>query len=167
MRLKKIGLGRRVKSPMEKDSLGAQEDASKQGRMIEEIDQNADIALDDETHGRTNDDEMFKVDDLAGEEVVMDTTTGEHEEQIIEDVSTAELVITADEVTMAQAFIALKSTKPKVVVKEQEMSTTIPAAATTITTAVPTLRAKGIVFHEQKQSQIPIVSSSKDKGKAK
>nr|GFB37625.1 hypothetical protein [Tanacetum cinerariifolium] len=35
-RLKKIGLGRRVKSPMEKDSLGAQEDASKQERMIEE-----------------------------------------------------------------------------------------------------------------------------------
>nr|GFA93406.1 hypothetical protein [Tanacetum cinerariifolium]GFA93429.1 hypothetical protein [Tanacetum cinerariifolium] len=47
------------------------------------------------------------------------------------------------------------------------MSTTIPAAATTVTTTVPTPRAKGIVFHEQKQSQIPIVSSSKDKGKAK
>nr|GFC99866.1 hypothetical protein [Tanacetum cinerariifolium] len=37
-RLKKFGLGRRVKPLMEKDSLGAQEDASKQGRMIEEID---------------------------------------------------------------------------------------------------------------------------------
>nr|GFB71411.1 hypothetical protein [Tanacetum cinerariifolium] len=36
-----------------------------------------------------------------------------------------------------------------------------------VTTAVPTPRAKGIVFHEQKQSQIPSVSSSKDKGKAK
>nr|GEU94133.1 hypothetical protein [Tanacetum cinerariifolium] len=46
-RLKKIGSGRRVKSPMEKDGLGAQEDASKHGRMIEEIDQNAEIALDD------------------------------------------------------------------------------------------------------------------------
>nr|GFD58129.1 hypothetical protein [Tanacetum cinerariifolium] len=34
-------------------------------------------------------------------------------------------------------------------------------------TAVPTPRAKDIVFHEQNQSQIPIVSSSKDKGKAK
>nr|GFB03442.1 hypothetical protein [Tanacetum cinerariifolium] len=40
-RLKKIGSGRRVKSPMKKDSLGAKEDASKQRRMIEEIDQNA------------------------------------------------------------------------------------------------------------------------------
>nr|GEV65892.1 copia protein [Tanacetum cinerariifolium] len=90
--------GRRVKPPMEKDSLGAQEDASKQGRMIEEIDQNAEIVLDDETQGRTNDDEMFGVDDLAREEVVKDTTTGEHEEQIIEDVSTAEPITTVGEV---------------------------------------------------------------------
>nr|GFC72565.1 hypothetical protein [Tanacetum cinerariifolium] len=37
-RLKKFGSGRRVKPPIEKDSLGAQEDASKQERMIEEID---------------------------------------------------------------------------------------------------------------------------------
>nr|GEW17865.1 hypothetical protein [Tanacetum cinerariifolium] len=107
------------------------------GRMIKEIDQNAKIALDDETQGRTNDDEMFGVDDLAGEEVVMDTTTGEHEEQILEDVSTAEPVTTAgevvtttvkdsvasttdvtkDEINMAQALAALKSIKPKVVDK--------------------------------------------------
>nr|GFA86535.1 hypothetical protein [Tanacetum cinerariifolium] len=185
MRLKKFASGRRVKPPMENDSLGARKDASKQGRMIEEIDQNAEITLNDETQGRTNDDEMFEVDDLAGEEVVMNTTTGEHEEQIIEDVNTAEPVTTAgkvvttttvkdsaapitnvteDEINMAQALAALKSIKPKVVVQEQEMSTIIPATATTVTTDVPTLRAKGIVFHEQKQ---PTVSSSKDKGKAK
>nr|GEX60806.1 hypothetical protein [Tanacetum cinerariifolium] len=128
--------GRRVKPHMEKDSLGAQEDASKQERMIEEIDQNAEIALDDETQGRTNDEEMFGFDDLAGEEVVMETTTCEHKEQIIEDVSTAEPVTTAgevvttttvkdsaasityvtkDEITMAQELDALKSIKPKVV----------------------------------------------------
>nr|GEY49532.1 hypothetical protein [Tanacetum cinerariifolium] len=41
------------------------------------------------------------------------------------------------------------------------------SAATTVTTVVLTPRAKGIVFHKQKQSQIPIVSSLKDKGKAK
>nr|GEV80572.1 hypothetical protein [Tanacetum cinerariifolium] len=163
-RLKKIGSGRRVKSPLEKDSLGAQEDASKQVRMIKEIDQDDEIALDANTQGRTNDDEMFGVDDLAGEEVFMDTTTGEHEEQIIEYVSTVKPVTTVGEVVTATA---VKSTKPKVVVQEKEMSTTIPAAATTVTTAVPTPRAKGIVFHEPKQPQIPTVSSSKDKGKAK
>nr|GFA29548.1 hypothetical protein [Tanacetum cinerariifolium] len=138
MRLMKIGSGRRVKSPLEKDSLGAQEDASKQGRMIEEIDQDDEIALDADTQGRKNDDDMFGVDDLSREEVVLDTTTGEYEEQIIEDVSTAEPVTTAgkvvttiadkvsaapttdvtkDELTMAQALVALKSTKPKVVDK--------------------------------------------------
>nr|GEV37434.1 retrovirus-related Pol polyprotein from transposon TNT 1-94 [Tanacetum cinerariifolium] len=136
-RLKKFSSGRRVKPPMEKDNLGAQEDASKHEGMIKEIDQNAKIESDDETQGRTNDDEMFGVDDLV-REVVMDTTTGEHEEQIIEDVSTVEPVTTAgevvttttvnnsaalttdvtkDEITMAQAFAALKSIKPKVVDK--------------------------------------------------
>nr|GEV80953.1 putative ribonuclease H-like domain-containing protein [Tanacetum cinerariifolium] len=159
-RLKRFGLGRRVKSPMEKDNLGAQEDASKQERMIEEIDQNEEIALDDDTQGRTHDDEMFGVDDLAGE-VVMETTTG------IKDSVAPTADVTKDEITMAQAMVVLKSIKPKVVVQEQEMSTTIPATATIVATAVLTPRAKGIVFHKQKQSQIPTVSSSKDKGKAK
>nr|GEW90995.1 hypothetical protein [Tanacetum cinerariifolium] len=147
---------------MEKDGLGAKEDASKQERMIEEIDQNAKIKLDDETQGRTNDDEMFGVDDLDGEEVVMETTTGVKKCSV-----TLTTDVTEDDITMAQALAALKSVKSMVVVQEQEMSTTIPANATKVTTVVPTPRAKGIVFHEQKQSQIPIVSSSNDKGKAK
>nr|GEY91992.1 retrotransposon protein, putative, Ty1-copia subclass [Tanacetum cinerariifolium] len=136
MRLKKIGLGRRVKSPMKKDGLGAQEDASKHRRMIEKIDQNAEIALDDETQGRKNDDEMFGVDDLAGEEVVMETITGvKYSVSLTTDV-------TEDEVTITQALAELKSTKPKVVVQEQEMSTTIPAAATIVITTALTPRAK-------------------------
>nr|GEZ88055.1 hypothetical protein [Tanacetum cinerariifolium] len=151
-RLKKIGSGRRVKSSMEKDGLGAQEDASKQEKMIEEIDQNAKIALDDETQGRTNNDKMFRVDDLAGEKVVMETTTG------VKDSAGPTTYVTEDEVTMAKALAALKSTKPKVVVQEQDMSTTILAAATIVTTVVPTPRDKCIVFHKQKQSQIPTVS---------
>nr|GEV15341.1 reverse transcriptase domain-containing protein [Tanacetum cinerariifolium] len=85
------------------------EDESKQGRMIEEIDQNADIALDDETQGRTNDDEMFGVDDLNGEEVVIETTTG------VKDSATPTTDVIEDEVIMAQALDALKSTKPNVV----------------------------------------------------
>nr|GEV57260.1 hypothetical protein [Tanacetum cinerariifolium] len=139
----------------------SKEDASKNGRMIKEIDQNTEIALDGETHGRTNDDEIFRVDGLAGEEVVMETTTG------VKYSAAPTTNLTEDEVTMAQALAALKSTKPRVVVQEQDMSTTIPAAATIVTIVVLTLRAKGNVFHEQKQSQIPIVFSLKDKGKAK
>nr|GEX34103.1 hypothetical protein [Tanacetum cinerariifolium] len=88
----------------------------------------------------------------------------DHEHEVMEMIR---LSVTEDEITMAQALAALKSVKPKVVVQEQEMSTTIPAAATIVTTVVPTLKAKGVVFHEQKQSQIPTISSLKDKGKAK
>nr|GEX12631.1 hypothetical protein [Tanacetum cinerariifolium] len=106
------------------------EDASKQERMIEEIYQNAEIALDDETQGRTYNDEMFRVDDLAGEEVVMDSAVDPVTTVKDSDVPTTD--VTKDEITMAQALAALKSIKPKVV-----------------------------------QSQIPTVSSSKDKGKAK
>nr|GEW19216.1 hypothetical protein [Tanacetum cinerariifolium] len=109
----------------------------------------------------TNDDEMFRVDDLVGEEVVMETTTG------VKDSAAPTIDVTKDEITMAQALAALKSTKPKLVVQEQEMSTIILVVVTIVTTVVQTLRAKGIVFHVQKQSQIPIVSSSKDKGNAK
>nr|GEV16038.1 putative reverse transcriptase domain-containing protein [Tanacetum cinerariifolium] len=160
-RLKRFGSGRRVKSLIEKDGLGAQKDASKQRRMIKEIDQNVEIALDDETQEKTNDEEMFRVNDLDGEEVVMETTTD------VKDSVAPTIDVTEDKITMAQALAALKSVKPKVVVQEQETSTTIPAAATKDTTAVPTPRAKGIVFHKQKQSQILTVSSLKDKGKAK
>nr|GFA43965.1 hypothetical protein [Tanacetum cinerariifolium] len=81
----------RVKSPLEKDSLGAHEDASKQGRMIEEIDQDDEIALDVKTQGRTN--EMFGVDDLFGDEVVTTVTNK---------VSVAPTTdVTKDEITMA------------------------------------------------------------------
>nr|GFA59906.1 ribonuclease H-like domain-containing protein [Tanacetum cinerariifolium] len=50
-------------------------------------------SVDNLSDERKTDNEMFRVDDLFGEEVVLDTTTGEHEEQIIEDVSTVEPVI--------------------------------------------------------------------------
>nr|GEW57254.1 hypothetical protein [Tanacetum cinerariifolium] len=91
-RLKKVGLSNRVESSKEKDSLGAQEDASKQERSIEDIDQ--------------------------------------------------------DEKLHYQAKV-------------------ISTATTTVTTAITSSRAKGIVFHEQVQEHIPTVSSSKDKGKEK
>nr|GEZ06250.1 hypothetical protein [Tanacetum cinerariifolium] len=64
--------------------------------------------------------------------------------------------VTEDDITMAQALAELKSVKPIIL-----------ADATKVTTAVPTPRAKGIIFHKQNQSHIPTVFSSKDKGKAK
>nr|GEZ31018.1 hypothetical protein [Tanacetum cinerariifolium] len=55
-----------------------------------------------------------------------------------------------DELTRAKTLIAIKVTKPKVIL-----------------TAITTPRAKGIVFHEQVQAHKSNVSSSMDKGKAK
>nr|GEW87053.1 hypothetical protein [Tanacetum cinerariifolium] len=116
------------------------EDASKQGRMVEEINQNAKIALDDETQGRKNDDEMFGVDDLVGEEVVMDSAT--KLVTTVKDSVAPTTDVIEDKIIMAQTLAALKSVKPKVVVQEHEMSTIILAAATKVTTDVPTPRAK-------------------------
>nr|GEY66890.1 hypothetical protein [Tanacetum cinerariifolium] len=92
-RLKKVGLRKQVESSEEKDSLGTQEDASKQGRSIEDIDQDAKIALVDESQRMIHDADMFEVDDLEGNEVIVDVR-----EKIVEkEVSTADPVTTAGE----------------------------------------------------------------------
>nr|GEV08103.1 hypothetical protein [Tanacetum cinerariifolium] len=169
-RLKKVGLRKQVESSEEKDSLGAQEDASKQGSSIEDIDQDAKIALVDEYQGRMHDADMFGIDDLEGNEVIVDL----REKIVKKEVSTADPVTAAgevvtaasvedsvapttttiadvdDELSLAKTLIAIKAAKPKV-----------------ISTAITTPRAKGIVFYEQVQAHIPTNSSSKDKGKAK
>nr|GEX10212.1 hypothetical protein [Tanacetum cinerariifolium] len=119
--------------------------------MIKEIDQNAEIALDDETQGRKNDDEMFGVDDLAGEEVVMDSAT--EPVTTVKGSAAPTTHVTEDEITIVQALAALKSVKHKVVLQEQEMSTTIPAAATKVTTVVPTSRAKESYKLKNKRQQ--------------
>nr|GEZ80081.1 hypothetical protein [Tanacetum cinerariifolium] len=147
----------------------------KKGRSIKDIDQDAKIALVDKAKGRIHDAYMFRVNDLEGNEVIVDV----REKIIKKEVSTADPVTTAgevvtaanvkdsvalttattvdvdDELTLAKTLIAIKAAKPKV----------ISTAATTVTTAITTPRAKGIVFHEQVQAHIPTVSSSKDKGK--
>nr|GEW10573.1 hypothetical protein [Tanacetum cinerariifolium] len=61
------------------------------------------------SRGRTNDDEIFRVDDVVGEEVVMDSAA-------------PTIDVTEDEITMAQVLATLKSVKPKTMLqaKEQE-----------------------------------------------
>ncbi|GJR45905.1 hypothetical protein Tco_1314008 [Tanacetum coccineum] len=49
--------------------LGDQEDASKQGRKINDIDKDAEVTLVDGAQGRYGDDLMFDVSEIAGEEV--------------------------------------------------------------------------------------------------
>ncbi|GJW90678.1 hypothetical protein Tco_0168231 [Tanacetum coccineum] len=155
-RLKKVGTARRIKSS--NDSLGAQEDASKQGRRIEDFDADDEVTLVNETEERQDEDLMFDVGVSDGDEMFMDDTKIEKEEQStkIDEVTTAGAedsdaptipvsTATTVEETLAQTLMEIKAAKP---------------------------RSKGIVFHDQeeqasmsKPSVSVIQPSIKDKGK--
>ncbi|GKA18676.1 hypothetical protein Tco_0698591 [Tanacetum coccineum] len=136
-RLYKVGSSRRVESSGDKEDLG--EDASKQGRRIHDIDADEDITL-------VNDDnEMFDVGTLTGDEVLA--------EQVV---AAKDVNLSVDEVNLAQTHATLKSAKVQEkgdVIKELSVlvsvvsASTKDSAATTITTTIPTPR-KGIVFQE-------------------
>ncbi|GJW14858.1 hypothetical protein Tco_0018991 [Tanacetum coccineum] len=181
-RLYKVGVTRRVESS-DDESLGAQEDASKQGRSrIEAIDRDAEVTL-VETQRRNDDNLMFDTSVFDGDEIVVET-----KELVINaatttksiPVSTDEIDL-AQEITLAQALVAMKSAKPKekdVVQESSEnvsIATTMVSTATTIIVATPTIttppqqRAKGIAFREPVESTITTTvpsQKSKDKGKA-
>ncbi|GJT00907.1 hypothetical protein Tco_0822076 [Tanacetum coccineum] len=168
-RLYKVGRSARVISSDEA-SLGDQEDASKQGRKIDDIDKYAEITLVHETLGSYGDEEMFDTGVLDGDEVLAEP------EVTIKDVN-----LSVDEVTLAQALAALKSAKVQekanVVEEPSESITTTPTlttttAATTITAFNTRPKAKGLVIHKEEQTTTPIVSSQQpsqvkahDKGK--
>ncbi|GJW61558.1 ribonuclease H-like domain, reverse transcriptase, RNA-dependent DNA polymerase [Tanacetum coccineum] len=80
-RLKKVGMSRRFESSEDQESLGDHEDASKQGRSIEDIDADAEVTLVNETQERQDDDLMFDTGVLDDDEVFVDVTTVEKEEQ--------------------------------------------------------------------------------------
>ncbi|GJR14793.1 retrovirus-related pol polyprotein from transposon TNT 1-94 [Tanacetum coccineum] len=93
-RLYMVGRSRRVVSSKE-ESLGDQEDASKQGR-IDDIDADKDIYLVN-VH---RDEDMFGVNDLKGDEIVVES-----------EVADKDVNLSVDKVTSAQALAALKSAK--------------------------------------------------------
>ncbi|GJT47102.1 hypothetical protein Tco_0955817 [Tanacetum coccineum] len=109
--LYKVGLTARVEFSGDEQDLG--EDASKQGRSINAIDADEDITL----VNVQDDNEMFDVNALNGEEVIV---AGQNENVVEEVVDAAQLstaattiTITTEEITLAQALAELKSTKPK------------------------------------------------------
>ncbi|GKE51025.1 hypothetical protein Tco_1486181 [Tanacetum coccineum] len=182
--LRKVGESSRVESSEDTESLGAQEDASKQGR----------IKSVDETQGRLDDAEMFDTNDLHDDKVIVDMVVGEKQEKStkiderevstgvkdsvapIIPVTTANEGVTAakideftptsapttviDELTLAQTLIEIKAAKPK-------------AVTITATTTITRPKAKGVVVQELSEfrtttssSQASQPSKTKDKGKA-
>ncbi|GJY70333.1 hypothetical protein Tco_0474036 [Tanacetum coccineum] len=97
----------RVKSSEDQKSLGDHEDASKHGRSIEDIDKDADVSLVDDTQGRSDDANMFDIDDLHGDEVNVDMIVGDNQEQSVKerdvDTSVEDSVAptTIEEITLA------------------------------------------------------------------
>ncbi|GKD66339.1 hypothetical protein Tco_1308447, partial [Tanacetum coccineum] len=168
-RLRKVGMSRRVESSEDQESLGTPEDASKQGRSIEDIDADVDVSLVDETQERQNDDLIFDSgvleDDVMHVEAKVDgkddqskkpddSTTGEA--VTIASIDDSAVPTTNEEITLAQTLIQIKAAKPKVVT----------TAATTATTTRP--KDGGVVVQETREFIVPQEtqpSSSKDKGK--
>ncbi|GJV16610.1 hypothetical protein Tco_1361933 [Tanacetum coccineum] len=145
-RLRKVGSTSRVKSSNDV-SLGDQEDASKQGRKIADLDADSEVTLVDETQ------------EMNDENLMFDTYVLEEQEKEVDEkeVSTADPVTIVGEVTL----IKIKAVKPKAVT----------SAATTTTTTRP--KAKGVVVQEPsefKTTSSPLQASqlpqAKDKGKA-
>ncbi|GJZ36735.1 hypothetical protein Tco_0582926, partial [Tanacetum coccineum] len=100
--LYKVGRSRRVESSDEA-SLGDQEDASKQGRKIDDIDADAGITLVDETQGRHDDDLMFDTSVLNDEEVFAGQDMAEKEVSTTDPVTTAGEVVTTANVKVSTA----------------------------------------------------------------
>nr|GEU91590.1 hypothetical protein [Tanacetum cinerariifolium] len=164
-RFKKVGFSRRVKSSKEKGTLGAQDDASKQEKSIADIDQDEGITL-------VNDQEMFGVQDLISEEVVLDTTTGKNVEQVTKVAGKKDSA--ADPVTTGGEVVTTAGEVTSAAITTQQISMdelTLAKALIDIKTSKP--KAKGIVMKEpsKKPTPTPKVSSQKlskekDKGRA-
>ncbi|GJU31782.1 hypothetical protein Tco_1175371 [Tanacetum coccineum] len=168
-RLKKVGMSRRVESSEDQESLGAPEDASKQGRSIADIDADVKVTLVDETQERQDDELMFDTGVLDTDEMPVEAKVDEKDEQgtKLDDSTAGEAVTTASvddsaapttikEITLAKTLIQIKASKPKVVT----------IAATTTPSTRP--KAKGVVVHEPSEFRVPQEaqpSISKDKGK--
>ncbi|GJT00553.1 hypothetical protein Tco_0821722 [Tanacetum coccineum] len=124
-RLYKVSLTARVESSRDEESLG--EDASKQGRRINDINANEDITLVNVQDDVDN--EMFDV-------IALNVST-----------AATTVTITTEEITLAQALKALKTSKPTfkgIVFQKPSTKTTI----TTISSQQSQDKGKGIMIEE-------------------
>ncbi|GJY51047.1 putative ribonuclease H-like domain-containing protein [Tanacetum coccineum] len=95
--------------------------------------------------GRYGDEDLFGVNDLEGDEVIVETKV-DHEVVVETEVASKDVNLSVDEVTLDQALVALKNAKPKadkVMLQEPEQRTiTTTTTATTVTTA--STKTKGL-----------------------
>nr|GEY74975.1 hypothetical protein [Tanacetum cinerariifolium] len=141
------------------------------GRLIDNIDQDVEITLVDDTQGRMNEEDMFVVNDLDGDEVVMDVLASKKVEQSVEvvekEVSTIDPVTTAGEVvTTAGVEVTTAATTPQIYKDELKLAQTlieikaakpkaITTAATTVTNVGTRPKEKGIIMQEPSETPSP------------
>ncbi|GJR42194.1 putative ribonuclease H-like domain-containing protein [Tanacetum coccineum] len=142
--------------PRDEEDLG--EDASNWVGGFWKIDANEDITL-------VNDDnKIFDVDALAGEEVFVAEQSGNVVEEVVAMIDTASTIpvsvatITDVEITLAQALAELKSAKPKadkVMIQEPEQGTTTTTPTTIILVPKPPQnKGKWIMIEEPVVEQV-------------
>ncbi|GJU15977.1 hypothetical protein Tco_1143943 [Tanacetum coccineum] len=154
-RLRKIGRTTRIESSEDK-GLGDQEDASKQGKKIIDIDADEEVTLIDETQRRNDDNLMFDTGVLDEQEVEVEKVVS-----TVEVTTVSATTTTIDELTLAQTLIEIKAAKPKA----------ITTASTTTTTVVTRPKARGVIVQDPSEfttttSQPSHLPQAKDKGKA-
>ncbi|GJS28007.1 hypothetical protein Tco_0488627 [Tanacetum coccineum] len=96
-RLRKVAMSRRVESSEDQESLGAPEDASKQGRSIADIDVDVEVTLVDETQERQDDDLMFDTRVLEDVEMPVEAKVDgkDNQSKKLDDSTAGEAVTTA------------------------------------------------------------------------
>ncbi|GKB01601.1 putative ribonuclease H-like domain-containing protein, partial [Tanacetum coccineum] len=142
-RLYKVGLSDKVISSND-EGLGDQEDASKQGRKIDDIDADAEITLVDETRGRINDEEMYDTGVLEGEEVFV----------VEQEVPAQDENLTDDVVTLAQAF-DVKDKGKRIMVLVSDATTKVKDKAKGIMVEDPLqMKKKDQISYDQQEAMI-------------
>ncbi|GJT62088.1 hypothetical protein Tco_1005621 [Tanacetum coccineum] len=135
---------------------------------------------------RRTDEDMFGVNDLDGDEVIVESVdvvkTADETRSVVEKVTAVIIPVSAAttttitdvEMTLAQALAELKNAKSKATTITTTPTLTTTTVATTITAISTRPKAKRIVFHDQEQAPAPTISSQqpsqvkvKDKVKGK
>ncbi|GKF05100.1 hypothetical protein Tco_0035768 [Tanacetum coccineum] len=145
-RLFKVGRSAQVVSS-EDEGLSDQEDASKQGRKIVDLDADVEVTLVDEVdeaQGRNDDNLMFDTRVFDEQEVEVEKAVSTAEVTTISATTT-----TVDKLTLAQTLKEIKAAKPKA----------ITTAATTTITAVTRPKARGVIVQEPSEFRTTTSSS--------
>ncbi|GJV52240.1 hypothetical protein Tco_1447981 [Tanacetum coccineum] len=173
-RLRKVGRSARIESSEDK-GLGDQEDASKQGRKITDIDQDAEVTLIDETQGRFGQDLMFDTSVFYFEEVSAGQDMAEKEVSTADPVTTTGEVVTTAGIEVSTATIIPVSAAPTTSTTTTVIAEVEITLAQTLTELKSTrslrLSTQGISFREPSEATTTTTTAApkplQDKGKAK